>query len=242
MVIAIIAILAAILFPVFAKAREKARQASCQSNEKQLGLGFLQYIQDNDEAFPGLRTNLGNAAGWAADIYPYVKSTGVYKCPDHSTPATAPQVPISYSFNMMLGSFNSFGHGGSHAIPLTLAAINTPVLTALLAEQSGDPADPTNTTENNSGSFNKFYYEGAGAIGQPPFYTNLPATSARHTDGANWLACDGHVKYLKPGVVSLGEGYVSSTFVPNPASDQSCGTSAMTDTLGNTYAITTSPS
>ena len=51
-VIAIIAILAAILFPVFAKAREKARQASCSSNEKQLGLGIIQYVQDNDEMFP----------------------------------------------------------------------------------------------------------------------------------------------------------------------------------------------
>lgn len=52
-VIAIIAILAAILFPVFAKARENARKASCQSNMKQLGLGFLQYTQDYDERFPG---------------------------------------------------------------------------------------------------------------------------------------------------------------------------------------------
>ena len=49
-VIAIIAILAAILFPVFAKAREKARQISCASNEKQLGLAFIQYTQDNDES------------------------------------------------------------------------------------------------------------------------------------------------------------------------------------------------
>ncbi|HAZ64113.1 MAG TPA: hypothetical protein DCZ72_10965, partial [Armatimonadetes bacterium] len=48
-VIAIIAILAAILFPVFAKAREKARQASCSSNMKQIGLAFLQYAQDYDE-------------------------------------------------------------------------------------------------------------------------------------------------------------------------------------------------
>ncbi len=48
-VIAIIAILAAILFPVFAKAREKARQASCASNMKQLVLANLQYQQDNDE-------------------------------------------------------------------------------------------------------------------------------------------------------------------------------------------------
>src|SRR5579862_1224391 len=48
-VIAIIAILAAILFPVFAQAREKARQAMCISNQKQLGLAFLQYEQDYDE-------------------------------------------------------------------------------------------------------------------------------------------------------------------------------------------------
>ncbi len=48
-VIAIIAILAAILFPVFARAREKARQTSCLSNVKQLGLGFLMYAQDYDE-------------------------------------------------------------------------------------------------------------------------------------------------------------------------------------------------
>ncbi|MCD6351947.1 MAG: prepilin-type N-terminal cleavage/methylation domain-containing protein, partial [Armatimonadetes bacterium] len=51
-VIGIIAILAAILFPVFARAREKARQASCLSNLKQLALGFLMYIQDYDERLP----------------------------------------------------------------------------------------------------------------------------------------------------------------------------------------------
>ncbi len=52
-VIAIIAILAAILFPVFAKAREKARQITCASNLKQISLGILQYYQDSDEQFPG---------------------------------------------------------------------------------------------------------------------------------------------------------------------------------------------
>src|SRR5437867_1650190 len=51
-VIAIIAILAAILFPVFAQARAKARQTSCLSNVKQLGLGVLMYKQDYDESFP----------------------------------------------------------------------------------------------------------------------------------------------------------------------------------------------
>src|SRR4051812_17971231 len=51
-VIAIIAIIAAILFPVFARARENARRASCQSNLKQIGLAIMQYTQDNDERLP----------------------------------------------------------------------------------------------------------------------------------------------------------------------------------------------
>src|SRR5438132_1696001 len=51
-VIAIIAILAAILFPVFSQAREKARQASCQSNLRQLGLATMLYVQDYDETYP----------------------------------------------------------------------------------------------------------------------------------------------------------------------------------------------
>src|SRR5438105_14223947 len=51
-VIAIIAILAAILFPVFARAREKARQTTCTSNVKQLGLAWMMYVQDYDETFP----------------------------------------------------------------------------------------------------------------------------------------------------------------------------------------------
>ena len=52
MVIAIIAILAAILFPVFARAREQARKTSCLSNMRQLGLGFQMYTQDYDESLP----------------------------------------------------------------------------------------------------------------------------------------------------------------------------------------------
>src|ERR1700749_4186309 len=82
-VIAIIAILAAILFPVFAKVREKARQTSCLSNEKQLGLGFMQYFQYYDEKYPCGKFNGGHfGSGWGGQIYTYVKSVGVFKCPD----------------------------------------------------------------------------------------------------------------------------------------------------------------
>src|ERR1700710_1545990 len=80
-VIAIIAILAAILFPVFAKAREKARQIACLSNEKQLALGFMQYIQDYDEKGPFSRVYTGEFSSknqtWKDGIYPYVKNGGM---------------------------------------------------------------------------------------------------------------------------------------------------------------------
>jgi prepilin-type N-terminal cleavage/methylation domain-containing protein len=100
-VIAIIAILAAILFPVFAKAREKARGASCLSNMKQIGLGIMQYVQDYDETYP-MNSMDGQAVGttdndshnanyitvvtWLWQIYPYVKSRQVYVCPSDPNP------------------------------------------------------------------------------------------------------------------------------------------------------------
>jgi len=84
-VIAIIAILAAILFPVFQKVRENARRTQCLSNEKQIGLGVIQYQQDADEKNPGGLNGYGGGSGYAGQIYPFVKSVGVFQCPDDST-------------------------------------------------------------------------------------------------------------------------------------------------------------
>jgi prepilin-type N-terminal cleavage/methylation domain-containing protein/prepilin-type processing-associated H-X9-DG protein len=162
-VIAIIAILAAILFPAFAKAREKARQASCESNEDQLGLGILQYTQDYDEKWPAGenpaviasgRTEGNNyqyGSGWAAQIYSYVKSPGVFKCPDDNTkPAprtgTIPELfPVSYAYNS-----NIAGNGS----PISNSAFNQPANTVVLAEAEGsvaDIADPSGIEYNNAG-------------------------------------------------------------------------------------------
>src|SRR5687767_15810237 len=93
-VIAIIAILAAILFPVFARARENARRSSCQSNEKQIALGFKQYIQDNNERYPA-------ATGWDTAIYDYTKSNAILKCPSASGAGA-----FDYSYNANLSGVN----------------------------------------------------------------------------------------------------------------------------------------
>lgn len=84
-VIAIIAILAAILFPVFARARENARRASCQSNLKQIGLGLAQYAIDFDNRLPGdnvqtQATTVRNRS-WPSIIFPYIKTDAVFVCP-----------------------------------------------------------------------------------------------------------------------------------------------------------------
>lgn len=83
-VIAIISILAAILFPVFARAREKARQTSCLSNLKQIGMGILMYTDDHDEVLPPVERGIcpgPDAYGWGDLVYPYVKNVQVFDCP-----------------------------------------------------------------------------------------------------------------------------------------------------------------
>lgn len=103
-VIAIIAILAAILFPVFSQAREKARQTSCLSNEKQIGLGLMMYTQDYDETYPTAyryknnteTTNGGSAGGYvhySAMVQPYIKSDKIWVCPSDKLGGLGPDNP-----------------------------------------------------------------------------------------------------------------------------------------------------
>ncbi|HLK61464.1 MAG TPA: DUF1559 domain-containing protein [Chthonomonadaceae bacterium] len=123
-VIAIIAILAAILFPVFAQAREKARQATCQSNLKQLGLAFLMYAEDYDETLPPtplfhfiLRDSNGKYTGQSA-LEPYIKNHpaqsrgSVWVCPDlakyYSGGNSFGQYLCTYTMNVFLNPSNQY--------------------------------------------------------------------------------------------------------------------------------------
>ncbi len=253
-VIAIIAILAAILFPVFQKVRENARKASCLSNEKQLGLAFVQYQQDADEAFPPGNPNgctnanvasscFGYGGGWAGEIYTYVKSTGVFKCPDDSTSATAPAVPVSYGYNCQLGTRNSPGSVAAS----TLAQLNAPASTLLLGEVQGATA---NVTGPDYSSAEIVLANGLGGVGNPipsgvnvtgvvPYatYTSQPV----HTDGANWVACDGHAKYLRPNSVSGGPYGAPSPDYIQTDQNTPAGTASLKNNQGGTYVLTMSP-
>ena len=102
-VIAIIAILAAILFPVFARAREKARTSSCQSNLKQIGIAAAMYAQDYDERYAVCWQYAPNPtqAWYPALLYPYVKNDQLFTCPSDPSPTARNNIYFSYAFNSL---------------------------------------------------------------------------------------------------------------------------------------------
>lgn len=142
-VIAIIAILAAILFPVFARAREKARQTSCLSNMKQIGLGLMMYCQDYDDTYPLSYYYFDPAAGgssgyhhWSGVIAPYVKSWNLFVCPSDKDRGLTPTNPwddqaprISYISNEAL-----MGRPRAHFCAVPMAAVEAPADLIAFAE------------------------------------------------------------------------------------------------------------
>ncbi len=256
-VIAIIAILAAILFPVFASAREKARQTTCASNLKQLGLAFVQYEQDYDEYLPCGSAQLAGAGantgvGWAGQIFPYVKANAVFVCPDDPTvPVHSYTVPISYAYNQDLDSI----YGNKPGI-WAINKLNAPASTVCLYEEQGGEINYFNYTgviDTQSPSQLGFtgYDLGNDNDGLPihyatgqmgtPFAANTPPwyITGRHTNGSNFLACDGHVKWLLGTLVSNGGVNPASNLSTNPSTfAYAAGTANMTNGAGVTYTLT----
>ncbi len=188
-VIAIIAILAAILFPVFARARERARQTSCLSNIKQITLGALMYAQDFGEAVPeSLDADMNSY--WHEKIMPYVMNEQIFTCP--STRSTS----LTWSnFNYGLVNQTSGYRGGARAFtlpdgtridgrptPIYLPEIELPAETAYVSDAENFVTDIAFWTHGGSP-----YDEHGGAW----YYVD-----GRHNGGANVGFYDGHARWL----------------------------------------------
>ena len=191
-VIAIIAILAAILFPVFAKAREKALANTCLSNTKQIVLSILMYCTDWDSHFPNNweSTGYGEAAagrvggvnwGWYDPLLPYVKNSALWICPDDQVlQADTPILPNKPSY---VGSGNVWGNNGPATIGIAQNFVVNPACTILVGELDGANNNPRLMAGGD--------YRFSIVNKQAGMYDAIQ----RHNGGANWGLCDGHAKW-----------------------------------------------
>ncbi len=197
-VIAIIAILAAILFPVFAKAREKARQTSCLSNLKQIGLGQLMYVQDYDEKFnPPVMCGVGVdgcyiGAEFCGSGYmplnPYIKNQQLWECPSCDDCRR-----YSYGVNRSINNQK-------------LAIIKKPAEVVMYADHR------TVTTNRWTGGWLASNEGCCGGQGNDAVYPHW--MNPTHNDGSNIVLCDGHAKWYKTGAQG---SFTPTDTLQNPA-------------------------
>jgi prepilin-type N-terminal cleavage/methylation domain-containing protein/prepilin-type processing-associated H-X9-DG protein len=185
-VIAIIAILAAILFPVFARAREKARQTACSSNVKQLAMGFLMYANDYDGKLYSYNSSQADPeyAGrcfWFKAM-PYVKSAQVYDCPTSPDDVSSLSTPMDWATKYD-GNYG-YNYDGLEGSSTNLYSLQYPAETYMIFD-SGDTSVRVGT--NNW----------AGLMEELDLDWDSKAEGAnRHNDGVNVGFADGHVKWL----------------------------------------------
>ena len=205
-VIAIIAILAAILFPVFAQARAKARQISCLSNVRQIGLSLHLYMQDNDELSVVTHHDLHeddtaeDLYPWFQPLYPYIKNSDVFRSPsisgtpqiypDKITPAIWQQVRTDYLLN------GFFSHG------IALAAFSRPAeqITFGMRNRAVAFFDYHPWPSAPDGQWERGFLDGSGyTIGDVETNSQIlaPWNVGVHSGGSNYAFADGHAKWYR---------------------------------------------
>lgn len=218
-VIAIIAILAAILFPVFAQARESARTISCLNNEKQITLGILQYVQDYDEKFPIYQYGVPDSIpdkpfggafikqqfGWNDGVYPYVKNTAIFYCPDVNSPGNDFNNPAKHTSEwtgVMNYATNCYLTARTSGTSSKMAQIQFPASVIILSEAGAQTS--AGACEGQDGvewgwmgdAKTNTVQEGAtNDKNHPPL--------ARHKGGANYAFSDGHAKWYNAHTMGL---------------------------------------
>jgi prepilin-type N-terminal cleavage/methylation domain-containing protein/prepilin-type processing-associated H-X9-DG protein len=206
-VIAIVAILAAILFPVFAKAREAARQSSCASNLRQLGTALMMYVQDNEGGFPLHYTSppsytsggywFGTLNGGVVDktggmLYPYTKNHQIQLCPSFGGRFAYSGATGGYGYNWIyLASNPATFNYGDYAV--YEAQITRPAECIAFADAA------TYRTTAPAGVYETF------SVAPPSSslgFGDFPNAHFRHNGGCNAVFVDGHVRPLKPPLLS----------------------------------------
>jgi prepilin-type N-terminal cleavage/methylation domain-containing protein/prepilin-type processing-associated H-X9-DG protein len=222
-VISIIAILAAILFPVFAQAREKARQTSCLSNLRQIGLATALYTADYEGTYPIVQYAVpGGRVWWAVfkgddntidktrgAIYPYLKSGEIQRCPSYVGKSNLGGAGYGYNY-VYLGSNGGYGGPPTYDLlmpPASEAQIERPAeMIAYADAMTSWPPPGKNETLS---------------IEKPSNWYGYPSMDFRHTGFANLAFADGHVKPIKE------EAFVREL----PASEQAPGMKFVGDRL-----------
>jgi prepilin-type N-terminal cleavage/methylation domain-containing protein/prepilin-type processing-associated H-X9-DG protein len=219
-VIAIIAILAAILFPVFSQARGKARAVDCLSNQRQVGIALMLYVQDWDETYPQEHPTCGDPPVCDANgalentdygspfdkILPYVASkssanTGLYLCPDDPDPhglavldvnGNCPAMP-GQSAGPPPGPLTSFVLNAYFLFGATMAQIDLPAQAIYIAERRTNPA----TAANEFCDVHYHPWLGEVEIPTGPADTADPIALQpdRHNMGSDYVFADGHAKW-----------------------------------------------
>jgi len=233
-VISIITVLAAILFPVFARAREQARKAACMSNLKQLGLGVLMYVQDNDERYPVAQLIAPPSPDiyWYTAISAYVKNDQVFTCP---TAGKIARGSHGYGWNIggtKINTNNGVGNGFGYRSttgnwftpsgtgPVTLAQIEQPSTTILASDPSSNGYTSNGVMARSYGTLDYMPVLHGGQVG--PFDEGIVAVAPG--GGGNYLFADGHVKFYNASQTFCSIMWdVDKAKAIAEASSQTCG-------------------
>ncbi len=186
-VIAIIAILAAILFPVFAKAREKARQTACLSNVKQFGLAFAMYAQDYDGKLPMIWSYQPNCHWFWEFVMPYVNNEQISVCPSVGEMYSCSSPPYGYKNGGYRCNNYVLGYGQNQD------AFKNPARAFVMLDGTA-PGEP--------GSTGNPWWEPCPELHSPyqrDYYPDSSIVGRRHNDGYNVLFLDWHAKWRKFG-------------------------------------------
>lgn len=200
-VVAILALLAAILFPAFSRARESARRSSCQSNLKQIFLAHFQYKEDCDGVFApsAYRNAQGERVLWTQLFQPYAKSEQIFRCPSD---ADSPR--LSYGLNTI--AFADVENLAPQSGGVQLGALRLEATSELILACESGAGDDLRTPVPDSWKI----VPPSSALG----FQGDARPSARHFGRANVLFADGHVKSLSPGAFYQNQTPIDRFFVP----------------------------